>query len=700
MTEVNDVDGAHPNGGVAETSAEPSLSTIPLGFDDAALNIATYLPAQDTLGLHAVNRGWHDLLSKHEELLFENYLKQDFVEGAVLSYVAEKKNLSRKKLYRAFFCKWSLPEQGDQNTRVCITWTRRINGANDADGVNDDMSSLAFIARVGNVDDPRSCALMEWNPDYDERSRILEMDMGSMDQLIVDKCWSETVGGLSIKQNWRENEYWEPGPMETGEIEDGVVNSDSHTLTLHVVDCRYYQVATLLKETEMYNLYNGEGEADFETYYGNKLLPKLYALPPKGSPYHRDFTERDFSRFQNGLYDRDFPPPDDYLSIEHMPIEGTLRLDQGEDDGGDTLVELHHALNGLAFDFDNISYGTLFRPRHVCSFLRAMMKQKCAQIDMQGILQVDASVSQQPDWVQSDTIVDAITSYASFEDQAGKLRLVCSQFGASALRQLESKLDKTKVFGFYRGESWDFFKAQVRRGWSENCLTSKESAIDDALWLASCRCLTNLCKDKESCPNSGNVPQYTDGRSGKSKKTLDMQWAREQLTERGRFNLFPRPPNWSPRDNEPPSAGVECSFKREQMSLWSLCDKVKAIVHKNVDYAAEYYGDWGDSDGSGGRIPGHFQRFYGVSKGIPPKQFIRSLFLVFTKAAGVTTNTEDETANKRARLGPIDEVTFGKAKSNMWEDDTYYGRSITIYRFYSAAHEPFEIHMEHFSGFT
>lgn len=83
-----------------------------------AINIATFLPAKDSLGLHPVNKKWHDVLTKHEETLFDDYLKRDFVEGRVLSYVAKEKNLSCKKLYRAFAARWSLPAQADENLRV------------------------------------------------------------------------------------------------------------------------------------------------------------------------------------------------------------------------------------------------------------------------------------------------------------------------------------------------------------------------------------------------------------------------------------------------------------------------------------------------------------------------------------------------------------------------------------------------------
>ena len=32
---------------------------------------------------------------------------------------------------------------------------------------NPDIRSLVFIARVGSIDDPQSCALLEWNRDLD-----------------------------------------------------------------------------------------------------------------------------------------------------------------------------------------------------------------------------------------------------------------------------------------------------------------------------------------------------------------------------------------------------------------------------------------------------------------------------------------------------------------------------------------------------
>ena len=116
-------DGTPGKGGVQFVSTmagrvEPALSTILESFEYAAIKIASFISAKDCLGLHTVNKRWHDVLTQHEETLFGYYLKRDF--GSAVFYVAKEKNLSRKKLYRAFHSRWSLPEQGNQDTSVSV----------------------------------------------------------------------------------------------------------------------------------------------------------------------------------------------------------------------------------------------------------------------------------------------------------------------------------------------------------------------------------------------------------------------------------------------------------------------------------------------------------------------------------------------------------------------------------------------------
>lgn len=91
-----------------------------LASEDVVLSIVTFLSAQDCLNLHQVSCVWHDAIQKHDATLFENFLWSDFDEGDVLAYVAKRRNMSFKKLYRAFHGRWSLPKQAADNQSAPI----------------------------------------------------------------------------------------------------------------------------------------------------------------------------------------------------------------------------------------------------------------------------------------------------------------------------------------------------------------------------------------------------------------------------------------------------------------------------------------------------------------------------------------------------------------------------------------------------
>ncbi|KAL7534627.1 hypothetical protein ACHAWF_004894 [Thalassiosira exigua] len=645
------------------------MSTSLLGLDDVSFKIATFLTSRETLDLFAVSRGWRDVLARHEDGLFEIHLKRDFVEGAVLCYVAEEREVRRKQLYLGFLKRWSLAAQGDESERVCVTWTRPVSLLPDVDydspERNEDVRSLAFVARVGSTNDPNSCALLRWDPDFDSSSNV--------GGLSVDARWSETTGGLTVGQNLDANQLLLDDDFDVEEdlldLEDKLAGS--HTLTLHAIDVQHCHVATLMEYNEMRSICTGTNseEADFVAVGYGHDLPKLYGVPPKGSPYYRDLTENDF---REDFTDHD---GDEYPPFEVMPIEGMLQL-HGTDDGDGFSLSLHQDKIGLTFTGDEFVESTVSRPSQVCSFLKTLMVEKCFR---------SGSTKQepQPDWVQTEKIIDAIISFASFEDQAGKLRLVCRHFGASALRSLERKLDETKVIGFQRGEMWDFFKAKVHLGWSDKILTSRESAIEDALWLVSCRCRLRLCPDKETCPHRGVSPRYNAADENTTKK-LDVEWARGQLISKGRFSLGT---SGECRCYEDDCCGCHncecrCSFDQEQMSIYQVCEKIVHIVQSKVSYAHEEYA---------------VQRYYGVSRGIPSRQFIRSLFLVFTKPPLAKEDAE-QIVHKKPRQVRNDEVSIGMATALTRLHDDHYSRMLTTFRFYSAAHERIEISMEHYGG--
>ena len=163
------------------------------------LSIVKFLSAKDCLNLHTVSRKIHGILGKHDDALFGYLLRRDFAEGKVLLCVAKKRKLSRKKLYRAFVGRWSLPKQADENiraaskdyegdrlTKIMINdWVKPPDIPVDSyEGAkllipNDDVDNVVFIIRLGAGKDS-FCSLMEWNSEYDREKRDLS-------QLIIDK---------------------------------------------------------------------------------------------------------------------------------------------------------------------------------------------------------------------------------------------------------------------------------------------------------------------------------------------------------------------------------------------------------------------------------------------------------------------------------------------------------------------------------
>ena len=501
-------------------------------------------------------------------------------------------------------------------------------------------------------------------------------------------------------QDREASEGWGSGQVNVGQLRGAMTSL--HALTLHAIDCPYYKVASLMDQTPMEDLMYYKDRRlgyDFNASYGF-CLPRLYGVPPKFSPSYRKLTERDFEQYDVGGGDYDYNGP-----LDHMGFRGALLLDhQWEDDDRDSAIVLNHPQKGLNFGFlGSEGESSIQWPHHVCSYLRAMMKEKCVQIEAPSVLTVSADDVQQPFWVGTEKIIDTVLSYSSFEDQAGKLRLVCRQFDASALHQLERKLDKIKVIGFMRdgegcGNNW--FKATVRRGWTDKCLTSKESAVDDALWLASCRCFFDYCEDKESCQNVDN-PLKCLGYSSKHKKTMsktpNMDRVRKQLSDKGRAVLTDMDPDdfsYKCDDYSGPSNMVECSFKRQEMNLFELCRKVA----KSIDKKTDAYGCL--DEGELPNLNGHLKSDYGVSMVITSRQFVRSIFLVFARAKGKTNASGDESAVKKARSAPVEEVTVGMAKSNISVKNGGHSRMKKIIRFYSAANEQMEICLESRSSYS
>lgn len=296
----------------------------------------------------------------------------------MLVYVAEKKNLSYKKLYRAFRGRWSLPKQVDPTssqtdywkTRIAIPWSKQsvsdipIEQYRGAKILvpNNDIDNLVFIVSIGGEDGDTRSALLDWNPECTSWQGAPR----PLGQLIIDKSWCDDKGDLVLPQ------------AKIDYIDDGV--DIPFTLTLHAIDTKCYQVASLLD----YSLMDSTGFfrdlrgdwSKIELYYGSEC-PSLFSMPPKGSPLYREFTESDFDDFF-GHPTPTYPP-----GLIFLPTEGRLVLNEVEqnvrinDDYGGYECDYEYEFHKLDFGFGDMDHPTLQWPHHVCSFLRALMREKC-----------------------------------------------------------------------------------------------------------------------------------------------------------------------------------------------------------------------------------------------------------------------------------------------------------------------------------
>ena len=134
---------------------------------------------------------------------------------------------------------------------------------------------------------------------------------------------------------------------------------------------------------------------------------------------------------------------------------------------------------------------------------------------------------------------------------------------------------------------------------------------------------------------------------------------------------------------------LECSFKEDEKTLFELCSLAGEEIDSNT--GGQVY----EEEGEQVPLNGHLKRDYGVSKSITSRQFVRSIFLVFARAAtSETALDQDESAMKKARIAPSRKVTIGMAKSTVEVKKGQYSRMKKIMRFFSAANEPMEMCFE------
>ena len=361
---------------------------------------------------------------------------------------------------------------------------------------------------------------------------------------------------------------------------------------------------------------------------------------------------------------------DDLETVEIMSMHAGFGFDLDEEE--DLVLSQEP---GLTITFGGV-FDTIRHPPHVANFLRTLMSYKCAQGEVLLPLLTQATDAQdQPLWLQSRAIVDAIVQYFPFEDQAGKLRLISQAFLHSSMRQLRTKIEDIRVIGSSDSVS---FIATVRQGWSEKHLSSEEDVVEDALRLASCRCMRR-CEGMFKCPTV-NEPITFSGYKVKE-GTVDLNETRRELANRGCLWLTDTDPSEMYNDCEP-SNTISCSFGQKEINIFQLCDILEKVVDENSDYDHFMGGD-------PVMLSYFLRRKYHVLNDMTSKQFLRSIFLVLSKTLAATAMTE------------TGKVSIGKAKSKITSSSgsQFFSRMKEIYRFSAAQLGELEISLDKHSSY-
>lgn len=186
---------------------------------------------------------------------------------------------------------------------------------------------------------------------------------------------SDHPGKLVLPANQRVDEiigsYPDDESSEWDEFDDQFC--ETYCVTIHVIDIQSFQVMTLMDAHSRdlpINFFDdeldGDGHGDGQIWvnYGGDL-PILYGLPPRGSPYHREFTETDFRNYHI-LDSREEAFP---RGIANFSPRAMLDMKCGSSG----LLSFDGSLSLILFS----GRDEVVREPDVCNFLRALMKEKC-----------------------------------------------------------------------------------------------------------------------------------------------------------------------------------------------------------------------------------------------------------------------------------------------------------------------------------
>ena len=531
--------------------------------------------------------------------------------------------------------------------------------------ITDDVNALVFIFRIGSDGD--AVGLLEWKACQEGEYRHDKLTMNETQRYCDDYEFNipdldneliEMINTLRGLDHTVSPSEWS---NQFEKVESKLAKR--FCISLHIVDIQRFQVMSIAEDCPAGREITNFGTRCFS--FLNIKCPELLGVPTRSSPYYKPLEEYNCDRY----YDEE-----NGRTIESLVLLSELKIYQ----------DLYPSLYLGDIDFEFMIDSTVFIAHEVCNFYRALMKEKCAYGGVPIVPNIHSALlgpDDQKEWVRNERIVDSIASFLPFECQAGDLRLVSRQFRISVMRQIEKKLFDIKVIGFDRDQSgWK--KVKVRRGWSDDSFCdSKDHVIDDAFFLASCRCHTK-CRCKENQDQDKKAVTF-DGQSA----NLDLDKARHLLKEKGFVRLhgdFSKNQGrlWDIKQNCDQHIVIEFSSGGDS-TAFGICDKVNDIIEGNSNY--------NECEDCVSLTPFSINKTYGISSSdMTNKQFLRSLFLLFNCANDDKESGEfKERASKRTRGGP--KSVFAKAETII---DVSYERHVRMkymIRFHTLSGEPIEI---------
>ena len=274
-------------------------------------------------------------------------------------------------------------------SRVCVSWRDTIDEIEYNLQHNRDIRSLVFIARVGSIDDPRSCALLEWNPDLDHTE---EIRWGHhQNQLVIDKSWKDKMGEIVTPSM---HQFLDLTYVNDSEYQ---LMNQTHHLSFHVLDVKRYCAISLFDKTG-FNRYWPDEYLILQVDDHSTGFPRLYGMPPEGSPYCRNFSEEEYAQLDLEVDNNELEEGMmvDY-NIEHLALTGMISFAYKEN--AIEFEQLHFSFVGMDIPT------TVYTPYDVCNFLRVLVDEKCEKIVFTDESVSDVSVTD-----------DSLESFVSEDD--------------------------------------------------------------------------------------------------------------------------------------------------------------------------------------------------------------------------------------------------------------------------------------------